>query len=233
MKIPDFLAQWMTKYWRLFALGVAVIIFSLGYVTLLAGKISQVRTEGLAERTQTVEQLKADEAYRAALEASSTAFDQKITTADRANLEQFIPTGSDFPTLLLTVQDIVARSNLQLTDLFVTEIGQTTAAGTTATQFTSGSDSQVTSGSDSSAAQAATVEGVNLRTQDIAVTVTGIRSYDDVKNLASVIESSRRLFDVVSLGFDLANSSGSESTGGVAGSPMTLRLRTYYLPATQ
>ncbi|GEM_PF-2426689 len=221
MKIPEFLSQWLIAYWRWFALGVVVIIFSLGYVTLLASKIASVRTEGLAERSQTIDQLKADQAYRDALTVSAAAFDQKISAADRATLEQFIPTGSDFPTLLLTVKDIAARSNLKLTDVFVTEIGQTTAAGSTA---------PIASAAGSGVAQAATIEGVNLRTQDLAVTVTGIRSYGDVKNFVRVIESSRRLFDVVSVGFDLTNTAAAT---GADGSPMTLRLRTYYLPATQ
>lgn len=223
MKIPEFVSQWLIKFWRWFALGVVVIIFGLGYVTLLASKISSVRTEGLAERSQTLEELKADEAYRSALVSSADSFEKKITAADKENLEQFIPTGSDFPTLLLTVKDIAARSNLELTSMFVTEIGQTTAAGVTAPIASSGGGS---------AASAATIEGVNLRTQDLAVSITGIRSYEDVKNLVQVIESSRRLFDVVSIGFDLNNAAGSDAVSN-DGSPITLRLRTYYLPNTQ
>lgn len=222
MKIPEFISQWLIKYWRWFALGVVAIIFSIGYVTLLSGKIASIRTEGLARRNQTIDQLRDDEAYRDTLQASAKAFAEKISEADQSTLEEFIPTGSDFPTLLLTVQDIAKRADLKLTDLFVTEIGQTTAAGSSA---------PIASSSGSGVAQAATIEGVSLRTQDISVTISGIRSYDNVKALVRVIELSRRLFDVVSIDFDLSSGGESATTTG-EGRPINLRLRTYYLPAT-
>jgi hypothetical protein len=51
------------------------------------------------------------------------------------------------------------------------------------------------------------------------------------KNFVKVIESSRRLFDVVSLNFNLSGTAADgEST--TDGSPVTFSLRTYYLPAT-
>ena len=224
MRTPDFLSRWLIDFWRWFALGTVVLILALGYFFVLAGKIESVRTDGLLKRTQADEQLAADSAYKDALQASAKAFEQKISASDRATIEEFIPTGSDFPSILLTVQDMAKRAGLQLTDVAVTEIGQVAAARTDATVA-----SQSTS--TTSIAQAATVQGVNLRTQDVNVTVGGLRSYDEVKNFVKVIESSRRLFDVVSLNFNLSGTA-VEGEGATDGSPVTFSLRTYYLPAT-
>lgn len=226
MRLPEFISRWLIDFWRWFALATIVVIGGIGYLALLAGKIETVRTEGLVKRTQTAERLAADTAYRNALKASADEFAVKISSADRATVAAFIPTGSDFPTLLLTVQDIVQRAGLTLADLSVTEVGQVTAAGATA-------DATATAGSGTAVAQAATVQGVNLRTQDVSVTVNGIRSYADVKNLVAIIESSRRLFDVISINFNLSTNLGQAEGTANEGSPISFTLRTYYLPVSQ
>lgn len=223
MRTPDFLSRWLIDFWRWFAFGTVALVLAIGYFFVLAGKIESVRTDGLLKRTQANEQLAADSAYKEALQASAKAFEQKISASDRATIEEFIPTGSDFPSILLTIQDMAKRAGLQLTDVAVTEIGQVAAAGTEAIVA-----SQTTT---TSIAQAATVQGVNLRTQDVSVTVGGLRSYEEVKNFVKVIESSRRLFDVVSLNFNLSGTA-ADGESATDGSPVTFSLRTYYLPAT-
>lgn len=224
MRTPDFISHWLIDFWRWFALGTVALIFTMGYFFVLAGKIESVRTDGLLKRTQAAEKLVADTAYKEALQASATAFEKKISDSDRATIEEFIPTTSDFPSILLTIQDMAKRAGLQLTDVAVTEIGPIAAAGTEATVA-----SQTTT--TTSIAQAATVQGVNLRTQDVNVTVGGLRSYDEVKNFVKVIESSRRLFDVVTLNFNL-NGTAADGESATDGSPVLFSLRTYYLPAT-
>lgn len=223
MKLPDFISRWLIDYWRWFALGIMALIFTIGYLTVLSTKIAAVRTDGLIKRSQTEEQLAADTAYRDALQTSAAAFTQKISTEDQATIEAFIPSQSDFPTLLLTIQDIVKRAGLSLSDVSVTEIGQTAAAGASAPVAAAEPSTAI--------AQAATVQGVNLRTQDVAVTVNGIRSYTDVKGFVAVVESSRRLFDIVSISFNLGVNSGATEGTATTGSPITFSLRTYYLPA--
>ncbi len=226
MRLPDFISRWLIDYWRWFAIATVVLLGGLGYVLFLAGKIETVRIDGLAKRTQTVEQLTADTAYRDALQASAADFAAKISSADRATIAAFIPTGSDFPTLLLTVQDIVQRAGLTMADINVTEVGQISAAGATA-------DATAAAGSETAIAQAATVQGVNLRTQDVNVTVNGIRSYSDVKSFVSIIESSRRLFDIISINFNLSTNLGQAEGTANEGSPISFTLRTYYLPSSQ
>lgn len=222
LHLPEFVNRWVIDHTRWLGLGIGVSILTLGYLFILANKIETVRTEGLMQRAESVKQLAADTAYRDALRSSSVAFQQKLTDDDLDTINDFIPTGSDFPTILLTVQDMATQSGLDLADISVTETGQVAAAG---------SVEPATLGQGATAiAQAATVAGVSLRTQDVTVTVNGIRSYEDVKAFVKVIETSRRLFDIIAINFNLANTTATGEGISTEGSPITFSLRTYYLP---
>jgi Tfp pilus assembly protein PilO len=218
MRIPAFVQTLLTNYFRWIAVGAAVGVLALGYFLVLDSKISALRTSGVLERAQVESALAGKREYLTQLRASLEKFKTSLSPSDLAGIDGFIPTGPDFPGLLLALEAIAASANLQLDSMNVNEIGQVVAA--------SGSADQV--GSGEAAAQAATPSGVNLQTQDVNVTVSGGSSYEAFKRFITQVESSRRLLDVVSVSFSHSIEAGAAGT-----TPYTVVIRTYYLPANR
>lgn len=226
MKTPTIIIKALTDYFRWLVGGVATIVLVAGYLVALAPTITEVRTSQVTARKNAEAELKSQEDYAAALTQSNAKFAALLPTDRRKNIDDFIPSDPDWPGLILTVKNIVTQSRLTLDSITVGQGGQlAVAAGSAGSAAAAGKDSG------SPSAQAATVSGVNLRTQDVAIAVSGGTSYDAFKSLLSRIESSQRLFDVISVNFSAGaadSTGGSQPGGGAAG--WSLVLRTYYLP---
>ena len=109
---------------------------------------------------------------------------------------------------------IGASAGQQLVSLSLGQSGST-AATTSGTSPTSGAP----------AANAATVGGLSVQTQDFTVQFTGGKNYRDFRAILALIESSQRLFDVTNYSF----SHDASTEGAAGGGAYNFTLRTYYL----
>ncbi len=216
MKIPAFVQSLLSNYFRWTAGAVVLGVLALGYFFVLDSKIAELRTSGLLERAQVEAHLTSQGEYLTNLRASLGKFKSSLRADDLAGIDAFIPTGPDFPGLLLSLEAIANSANLQLESMNVNEIGQVAAASDDTGQAASGNDT----------AQAATPSGFNLQTQDVTVTVAGGTSYEAFKRFITQIESSRRLLDVVSVSFSHTNDTGTAASA----KPYNVVIRTYYVP---
>ena len=209
MKTPAFIHKVLQNYFRWLALAVVVIVFVAGYVFVLSAKISSLQTSGFLERKKAQAELESQQKYYEQLRTSTQRFATTLPPDKIAEINDFVPTGDDFPALLLTIRNIASAAGLHLDSLTVGQVGATASTEGTAATTTS-------------------VNGLTLRTQDVAVTISGGTSYETFKNFLSLIESSRRLFDVIQLSFTHGRTSENAATTG----DYSLTLRTYYLPTT-
>lgn len=228
MKLPTIITKILTEYFRWLALGVAAIILVVGYLTIIAPKFSEVQSTQISTRQADVERLKQQQTYLEDLKKSNTAFAKIFPAATRQQIDDFLPSDPDFPGLLLTVKNLITRSGLTLDSFAVAQGGATTVADAATAPAVAGSKTGAAS------AQAATIGGINVKTQDVSISISGGTTYEAFKNLLATIESSRRLFDVISLSFS-APTTATDSTKvapTATGGSWTLVLRTYYLPVS-
>lgn len=194
----------LLDYFRWTVVVTAVIIIGLGYALFLNVKIESIRTTGLLERKRVENELKVQQEFAAALRTSGEKYARIFPASRLAEVEQFLPATDDFPGLLLTVKNIAANAGLTMDSLSV------------------------------SAAVAGASGGLippppsGVQTQDVTVSISGLRGYQDVKQFVAQLESSRRLLDVTSISFG----GGSEETAGQASRRIGLVFRTYSLPVS-
>ena len=215
MRLPGFMQKLLTSYFRFLAAGVVVLILTSGYVLLIRAKVDTLRTSGYLERANVARELQEEKAYLSQIRSAYKEFRRLLPAEKLAAIDEFIPTGTDFPGLLLTIRNIATAANLDLATMAISQ---------TATVANIPPSDRSTTGGENSA-QAATVSGLVLRTQDVTVSVRRGQNYETFKRFIALIESSRRLFDVVSLGFS------HEAQAADSGSTYSLVLRSYYLPA--
>lgn len=220
MKFPALISKILMNYFRWLAAAVVVIIVFFGYVGFISAKIQKIRITGYLEQRKVQTELNNRQQFLAAMRDSVSRFNAALPADKLQAIDDFIPSSPDFPGLLLTVRNIASAANLDLDSISVGASGQLAATGPTAS-------AEETADATSTTAKAAAAAGVNLQVQDATITVGGGQSYQAFKNFVALIESSRRLLDVVSLSFTL----GGDVVGQAAQGDYTLQLRTYYLPS--
>lgn len=224
MTTPPIITKALIKYFRYITGGVVVIILLAGYFLVLAPKVTQIRSSDVAAKQNAEAELAVQKKYLEALRASNEKFAALLPADRRASINTFIPSEPDFPGLMLTVKNIVSTAQLTLDSITVGASGLQTAGAAAAS---------TTGASATPAARAATVAGVSLATQDVSITVSGGTSYEAFKRLLAIIESSQRLFDVISVTFAVpGQTEGVTGGAAAAGVSWSLVLRTYYLPAS-
>lgn len=219
MKPPAFFTKLLSDYFRWTAVGLVVVILAGGYWFILRTQLSTIQTTALTERANIQDQLKTEQQYFADLQSSIQRFHQVLPESSLSVIDDFLPSKTDFPGLLLTIRNVAQAANIKLSGLSVSQTGQTS------TQATAG----VTAAGSAANAASATIGSV--KTQDVTVTLSGGTTYTDFKRLLGTIERSRRLLDVLTLSFGVGGASGTTGSTGAAQS-YNLILRTYYLPST-
>jgi Tfp pilus assembly protein PilO len=220
MKFPAIISKkLLSDYFRWVAIALVVAVLALGYVLLLSVKIQTIRTSGFLEQKKTQTELESRQQFLSELRQSVEKFGEVLPPEKLKAVNEFIPSQSDFPGLLLTIRNIAATANLELDGITLGEVGQLAATGPTAS-VDSGTNGDV-AGAPSSA-QAATASGVNLQVLNASIIVSGGQNYEDFKNFLDLLESSQRLLDIVNIGFTFSE--------GATGS-FSLQVRTYYLPS--
>jgi hypothetical protein len=217
MRIPSFIAKLITDYFRFVAAGVILIIFVAGFVLLIQAKVDTLRTSGYLERAKVESDLATEREYLRRLTASIEKFRRVLPDEKLEAVDQFIPTGADFPRLALTIRNIAAAANLNLATIAVNETDAVATAPV---------EDQAAAGDGGAGAQAATISGVALRTQDVAISVTNGENYENFKRFIALLESSQRLLDVISVSFS------HQDQANAADSSYDIILRSYYLPPT-
>lgn len=220
MKFPAFLQTLLTDYFRWVAAVLVAAVLALGYFFVLDQKIANLRSSGILKRANVEAELATQKEYLSKLQDSIDSFHTAVPNELLSKVNSFMPTGSDFPGLLLTLEQLAVSANLQLDSISINEVGQTIASSGS----TEGSDTAV-----GTPALAATAGGLNLRTQDVTVSVSGGTNYESFKQFVTLLETSQRLLDVISLGFSFPDTTAA----GTTQSPYNVVVRTYYLPESQ
>ena len=202
----------LAQYFRFLAAGMVALLFLAAYFLVLSGKIDTIRQSGFQEK-QRVSAL-VDQQTEAAknLRESNKKFAEVFPAATLATVDTFLPSASDFPTLLLTIQDIAKTAGLDLTTIAIAaagEVTENTPAPTTETTVVT----------------AAPAAPSGVATEDVTITVNGGAGYTTFKRFIEMLETSRRLLDIQSLSYNR----GHNKDGDI----YTILLRTYYLPSTQ
>lgn len=212
MKLPGFVTTLLTDYFRWLAGGVVVLILGLGYWLIIGQQLSSIQTTHIAARNQVEGQVKTQQQFLDDLRASIDKFHRVLPASSLSSIDDFLPSSTDFPGLLLTIRNIAASSNVNLQTLALSQTGEV-AANQLPAATANGSGTE---------AQAAAVTSLSVKTQDVNITVAGGTSYTAFKRFLANIENSRRLLDVTSVAF---------SVGKTGGDVYTLTIRTYYLPS--
>lgn len=208
MIIPTILRKLLTDYLRYTIIGMVAGILVLGYFLFLDKKIVGLQQGVFRQRELTKEELVAEQKYAEELSAALGKFQATFRPEVIAQIDEFLPSQSDFPKLLMMVNSIAQTGGVKLD---IIGVDQVAAAG-------GGVSGNVVS-----------VAGLNLRAQDLTVGVSGGKGYDDFKNLLTLIESSRQLFDISALTFSQpAGTTAAPSSGGYS-----FVMRTYYLPGSE
>lgn len=200
MKFPPIINKVLINYFRFIAAGAVAVVLLAGYLFLIAPKVTEVKTTETTTRKNAETELKIQQDFLIDLKKSNEKFSTTFGSEQIKAINEFIPSSPDFPGLLLTVQNIVSQARLTLDSFSVGAVGQLPSA------------------------QGASAAGVTFLTQDVSISVSGGGNYAAFKNLLSLFESSRRLFDIISIGYASGKADEKSSIG------WTLVLRTYYLP---
>lgn len=209
MNLPPFINKVLSEYFRWLAGGLMVVVLILGYNFLIAPKVDTIKTTGILERQQAQADLASEKKHLSELQSSITKFHSVLPIERIQQIDDLIPATADFPGLLLTLKNLAVTANLSLEGM---SVGQVAAHSPQTSQ-----DSSLTVG------------GLAIRVQDVSVSVSGGTSYEAFKNYLMLIESSRRLLDIISVNF----SNAAPADHPEAGSPYSLVVRTYYLPPSQ
>jgi hypothetical protein len=204
----------LTDYFRWTILVIVVLVVGLGYGLFINQQITTIQNVSFADRSRAQNDLQANQRYATALEDSLNKFKKAYTADDLQRLTKALPTESDFPSVLLMLNNLAETAGLKLDTITVNQIGGAIP--------TSGQ----TSGSSSDTSQTAQAAITGVAGQDIAVTFSGGTGYDQFKHFLGMFESSQRIFNVISLNFSQATSENEKT------SPYSMILRTYYLPET-
>lgn len=217
MTSSSLMTKLLTDYFRWLVGAVVAIVLVAGYLIILVPKLTELRTTTVSDRAQAQATLKSEQDYATALESSVQRFHQVLPDTQLQKINDFLPSTADFPGLLLTLKNVAQAANLSLDSMTVGQVGQLAGGAASGAKAVT-----------APTAQAATVSGAGIQTQDVTAVFSGGSSYDQFKSLLQTIESSQRLFDIVSLSFSsgAANAATSATTNS-----WTMVLRTYYLPA--
>jgi hypothetical protein len=216
MNLGTVSSKLLIDYFRFVAAGVVVAILAGGYFFLVDSQIEELQTSGYLERAKVEVKLETQKNHLSRLTESITKFDRVLPADKLKTVDAFLPTGANFPELVLTIEDIAQEANL---DLDALAVGLVTPTGTTETSASETSTADAV-------AQAASIPGVNLQAQDVTISVSNGRSYETFKRFVGLLESSQRLFDVLSVSF---NHPVTNETGTVD-AQYSVVVRTYYLP---
>lgn len=178
------------------------IILVVGYILFLSKAIDKLRTSGWQEQVNVKTQLAGEQQYLADLQKSIAAYQQALPPDRLKEIDTFLPRQDDFPNLIITLENIARAANLSLEQLTVSA----PTAGVTGPA----------------------IRNVNpgIRAEEVQLTVSGGVSYETVKRFLALLESSRRILDVVSINF--SHQSGDNQP--TVGTNYVIALRTYYLP---
>lgn len=218
MSTPDIIVKVLRDYFRWTAIAVVVLVLSLSYGLVLSKKISVIQTISFSDRTKAKNDLAAASAYLTTLQSSIEKFQRQYTATDRARLDRLLPTASEFPDLLLTIDNMASVAGLDLRTINVTNISTASTEGAPATAAGDPATTEETIG------VIANVPG--LAAQDISVTVGQGTSYEQFKRFLAIVESSGRLFDIINLTY-VRPGDAAEASAVYA-----FTLRAYYLTET-
>ena len=211
MTIPPVFEQILTKYFRFVAAGIVVVFLVAGYFLVLQSKITTIQSLTSGQKTRADQQLKDQKALVLNLQASLDNYKKIFTDDQVAKLDGVLPVTSDFPTVMLTVKKIATAANLSLDNLSIALI-PASAGGAVASTASTGSAQTDLSNELASTA--------NLAAQDVSISVSGSTSYQAFKQFLRLLESSQRIFDVMTLSY----TTPSDNTTGAV---YTLTVRTY------
>lgn len=213
MKIPAFIINGLNSYFRFVVGGAVGLVLIFGYVLLLAPKVTSVQTSQLSAQKTAEADLQSKQGHAAALRRSNAQFQQAFPAERLKTINDFLPDAPDFPRLLLLVKSLVSQSQLTLNNFSLTNAQSSSPAATPTAPGASPSVSEV-------------------KSADMAISVSGGSTYESFKNLLANLENSKPLLDVVTLTFSAAppQAAGGVQTGITV--VWTFTLRTYYLPKT-
>jgi Tfp pilus assembly protein PilO len=211
----NFLQKLLTDYYRWTILGVVLLIAGLGYGLFLNHQITTIQNVSFADRNQAKNQLQQNKSYATALEDSLNKFKKAYSADDIKRLKRALPTSSEFPDILLMLDNLANTAGLRMDNITVTAV-----AGAVTTEDQAAQTDEISS-------QASKFSSIpHVAGQDVNVTFTGGTGYEQFKRFLGMFESSQRIFNVISVNFSQAIE-GSENVA-----PYSMIVRTYYLPET-
>lgn len=202
----------LKRYFRWTVLVVVLIFVGLGYSFLLANKISAIQTVAVSEKKQAENTLKTQKTLRDSLKVSLKKYSDIFTAPNLEKINAVLPEKAEFPTILLTVQNVVASAGYSLDAIAVSPVATSATTPTLDTTQTQGIISQIN-----------TIP--NLNAYDLSISITGPGGYNEFKKMIDAFEQSQQLFDVLSLNYSAVQaSSGGTST---VAPTYALTVRTY------
>jgi hypothetical protein len=212
----------LQKYFRWTVAVVMLIVVGVGYSVFISAKVSSIQTITAAERDKANKDLVDQKALREALKVSLAKYKTIFTEPNLEKINGVLPEKPEFPSILLTLQNIAASAGYSLDSMSVSPVAvaSTGAQAAPTVSTTPGIISQLSS-------------VPNLGAYDLTISVTGPGGYAGFKKLISAFESSRQLFDVLSLSYTAAVENVKGTGSSTPSFALTVRTYSFTTPAAK
>ena len=210
----------IARHFRYVLVAVVVLLVGLGYLLFIGPQVSAVRQYGVVDLSAENKRLTDRTDYLSRLEKMLQLY-SALNQTDLDRFNRLLPTEADFPDLFVIVEDLVSSSELELNSLSISP-----GSGTSVTSGETG-----TAPSEPANPAASLAQRGDLKVLNLAVSVSGGKSYEHFKKFLQNIENSLRLFNIQSLTFAPAQSTQTGRLESTASSAYSINLQTYYLPS--
>lgn len=191
--------RFVALHFRPIAAAAAALIFIAGYLVFLSPKVAEIRTVGFFDLQRARSQLELKQRILETTNALTKKYSD-LSIKDAAALTSLLPAEPELPELFVQTEALATVSGLLMENVnFSLPTPQVTAGQT-------GSEGSVPTPAPAASPTArpivvASNGKTTLKQLSVTFTASGGRGYSDLKKFLTTIESSSRIFDVLSLSY--------------------------------
>jgi hypothetical protein len=207
------------KYFRWVAIAWAIILLLIGIFIFILPKWNEISELGLADYKTELDRLDKKEAYLKDLIKMVEAYN-RINQTQINELKKVIPEEEDYAGLFVTMDQLTKQSGFELVSI---DIAKEQVEAEKASAAASPEEKSATQTKENKASASTALS--NIKTLDIAITLSGSSDYKLLKNFLNNLEKNLRLMDASTISFTALEATG----GAVASGGFSVNLKTYYL----
>lgn len=204
--------RFIALHFRPIAIGTAAAVLAVGYLLFLNPKVAEIRTVGFFDLQRTRSQL---ELKQRILETTQSLVKKysDLNVNDAAALTALLPAEPELPDLFVQTEALAVAAGLQMENVNFSLPAPQGVAGQPAAANADGSAAAAAPSTNPATQPVVVASNGKTAMKQLSVTFTasGGRGYSDLKKFLATIESSSRIFDVLSLSYTPAQTDQAES----------------------